>query len=50
MSRPAIDPVGEQAVDWMVRLSAGQHSANLRAEFDDWLRRDPEHARAWQRL
>lgn len=50
MSRPAIDPIGEQAVDWMVRLSAGQHSATLRAEFDAWLRHDPAHAQAWQRL
>lgn len=50
MSRPLIDPLGEQAVDWMVRLSAGHNEPGLQAEFDAWLQHDPAHAQAWQRL
>ncbi|MBD8576579.1 FecR family protein [Pseudomonas syringae] len=50
MSRPVIDPLGEQAVDWMVRLSAGRNEPGLQAEFEAWLQHDPAHTQAWQRL
>ncbi|MBH3431183.1 FecR domain-containing protein [Pseudomonas alkylphenolica] len=50
MSQRSIDPAGEQAIDWMVRLSAGNPGEKLQHEFNQWLISDPAHAHAWNRL
>jgi transmembrane sensor len=50
MSKPRLDPVSEQAIDWMVRLRADKPSAALQERFDTWLGLDPSHAQAWARL
>lgn len=50
MSQRSIDPAGEQAIDWMVRLSAGNPGEKLQHEFNQWLGSDPAHAQAWNRL
>jgi transmembrane sensor len=50
MSKPRLDPVSEQAIDWMVRLSAGTPNAALQERFNAWLETDPTHAQAWARL
>lgn len=50
MSTPHLDPAGEQAIDWMVRLSADRNDTRLHARFDAWLHSDPAHAQAWGRL
>ncbi|HWV09824.1 MAG TPA: FecR/PupR family sigma factor regulator, partial [Pseudomonas sp.] len=41
MSRAQLDRAGEEAIDWMVRLRAGQPDQRLRARFDQWLASDP---------
>lgn len=50
MSKLPLDPVSEQAIDWMVRLRADQPDAALQARFHAWLALDPAHARAWATL
>ncbi|OPK11506.1 FecR domain-containing protein [Pseudomonas sp. VI4.1] len=50
MSRPQLDPVSEQAIDWMVSLRAGKPDAALQARFNAWLAMDPAHAQAWAKL
>ncbi|WP_339533351.1 FecR family protein [Pseudomonas mucidolens] len=50
MSKVRLDPVSEQAIDWMVRLRADQPDARLQQRFDVWLQMDPAHAQAWARL
>lgn len=50
MSQPRLDPVSEQAIDWMVRLRADTPDAALQARFNAWLLQDPAHALAWERL
>ncbi|MNZ33428.1 fec operon regulator FecR [compost metagenome] len=50
MKQPRLDPAAEGAIDWMVRLSAGNTDAALQAQFDLWLASDPAHAQAWKRL
>ncbi|MDB5993913.1 MAG: iron dicitrate transport regulator FecR [Pseudomonas sp.] len=50
MSKARLDPVSEQAIDWMVSLRAGQPSAALQARFNTWLAMDPAHAQAWATL
>ncbi|MDN7142090.1 FecR family protein [Pseudomonas sp. JQ170] len=50
MNQPRLDPAAEGAIDWMVRLSAGNTDATLQAQFDQWLASDPSHAQAWKRL
>lgn len=50
MSDSGLDSAGEQAIDWMVRLRAGQADASLHAHFADWLDSDPAHQHAWARL
>lgn len=50
MSKPRLDPVSEQAIDWMVRLRADTPSAALQERFNAWLNMDPAHAQAWARL
>lgn len=50
MSKTRLDPVSEQAIDWMVRLRAGKPDALLQERFNAWLGMDPAHAQAWTRL
>ena len=50
MSKARLDPVSEQAIDWMVRLRAGKPDALLQERFNAWLGMDPAHAQAWARL
>jgi len=50
MSTPRLDPVSEQAIDWMVSLRAGKPDAALQERFNAWLAMDPAHARAWATL
>ncbi|WP_367371927.1 FecR domain-containing protein [Pseudomonas lini] len=50
MSKLRLDPVSEQAIDWMVRLRAGTPDAALQERFNAWLAMDPAHAQAWVTL
>ena len=50
MSKPRLDPISEQAIDWMVSLRAGKPDAALQERFNAWLAMDPAHARAWATL
>ncbi|VVO33638.1 FecR domain-containing protein [Pseudomonas fluorescens] len=50
MSKLRLDPVSEQAIDWMVKLRAGTPDATLQEHFNAWLSMDPAHAQAWEKL
>jgi transmembrane sensor len=50
LNKTRLDPVSEQAIDWMVRLRAGKPDAALQERFNAWLAMDPEHAQAWATL
>ncbi|WP_460157008.1 FecR domain-containing protein [Pseudomonas sp. S2_H10] len=50
MSKPRLDPVSEQAIDWMVRLRAGTPDAALQERFNAWLAMDRAHSQAWATL
>lgn len=50
MSAPRLDPLSEQAIDWMVKLRAGQPDAELQERFNAWLAMDPAHPQAWATL
>ncbi|CAI3800359.1 Protein FecR [Pseudomonas sp. MM221] len=50
MSRPALDPVSEQAIDWMVELRAATPDPALLQRVRLWLQQDPAHQQAWNRL
>lgn len=50
MSRARLDPVSEQAIDWMVKLRAGTPDAGLQERFNAWLATDRAHSQAWERL
>lgn len=45
-----LDPVAQEAVDWEVRLRAGDIAQEERKEFEAWRREDPSHEEAWARL
>ncbi|QLF92879.1 FecR domain-containing protein [Pseudomonas sp. ABC1] len=48
MSR--LDPAGESAIDWMLRLGSGTASAEDQRAFEQWLSANPGHRAAWERL
>jgi transmembrane sensor len=50
MSKTRLDPVSEQAIDWMVRLRAGTPDAALLERFNAWLAMDRAHSQAWATL
>jgi len=50
MSARSLDPIGEQAIDWMVALNARAPDAALLRQLEQWLRQDPAHQQAWDRL
>jgi transmembrane sensor len=50
MSVPPLDPISEQAIDWMVALKAGTPDAALVQRLKLWLLQDPAHQQAWSRL
>ena len=50
MSKLRLDPVSEQAIDWMVKLRAGTPDAALQTRFNAWLAMDPAHLQAWTKL
>lgn len=50
MSRQRLDPEVEQAIDWMVRLRAGDADPGLEQELATWLANDAAHAQAWKQL
>ena len=37
----------DEACEWFVEFRAGDVDPNLRQRFDEWLRRSPEHIRAY---
>ena len=50
MSKPCLDPISEQSIDWMVKLRAGTPDAALLERFNAWLAQAPAHAQAWATL
>ena len=50
MSNASLDPVSEQALDWMVALQAGTPDDALLQRLAQWLQQDPTHQQAWERL
>ncbi|MEE1890952.1 FecR family protein [Pseudomonas carassii] len=50
MSARSLDPIGEQAIDWMVALNARTPDDALLRQLEQWLRQDPAHQQAWDRL
>ncbi|BCJ07677.1 MULTISPECIES: FecR family protein [unclassified Pseudomonas] len=50
MSARSLDPIGEQAIDWMVALNARAPDDALLRQLEQWLRQDPAHRQAWDRL
>ncbi|MCE7761652.1 DUF4880 domain-containing protein [Pseudomonas putida] len=50
MSKPALDRVSEQAIDWMVELRAATPDPALLQRIRLWLQQDPAHQQAWNRL
>ena len=50
MNARRLDPISEQAIDWMVALKAGTPDDALLQRLNHWLRQDPAHQRAWDRL
>lgn len=50
MSKTRLDPVSEQAIDWMVKLRAGTPDAALQERFNAWLAKDRAHSQAWATL
>lgn len=46
----ALDPVVEQAIDWMVRLRSGRVDVRTEDAFQNWLNAAPDHAHTWQQL
>ncbi|EZH79738.1 iron dicitrate transport regulator FecR [Ectopseudomonas composti] len=50
MKDDALQPVVEQAIEWMVRLRSGRTDAATEAAFRDWLAAAPDHAQTWQEL
>ncbi|WP_296269989.1 FecR domain-containing protein [Pseudomonas sp. UBA6323] len=50
MSGEALDPVVEQAIDWMVRLRSGRADTRTEDAFQAWLSAAPNHAQTWQQL
>src|SRR6266702_1506155 len=45
---PPIDSaILESAAEWFVEFNAEEATSGMRAEFDAWLRRSPEHVRAY---
>jgi transmembrane sensor len=50
VSRPALDPVSEQAIDWMVELRAATPDEAQLQRFSLWLQQAPAHQQAWSRL
>lgn len=43
----ALDPVVEQAIDWMVRLRSGRADVRTQDAFESWLNAAPSHAETW---
>jgi transmembrane sensor len=50
MSKTRLDPVSEQAIDWMVKLRAGTPDAEMQERFNAWLVTDRAHSQAWAKL
>ncbi|EJN31404.1 MULTISPECIES: FecR family protein [unclassified Pseudomonas] len=50
MSKARLDPVSEQAIDWMVKLRAATPDTATQARFDAWLASDRAHSQAWDKL
>ncbi len=50
MSAPRLDPISEQAIDWMVKLRAGQPDPQLQERFNAWLAQDPAHLQVWNTM
>jgi len=46
----ALDPIVEQAIDWMVRLRSGRADVRTQDAFESWLNAAPSHAETWQQL
>ncbi|VVO30306.1 Protein FecR [Pseudomonas fluorescens] len=50
VSKTRLDPVSEQAIDWMVKLRAGTPDTALNERFNAWLAMDSAHRQAWDTL
>lgn len=48
--QPLPEPIVRQAIEWQMCLRAGAGNAELQQQWQDWLRHDPRHQLAWQRL
>ena len=44
---PVNDQINDEAARWFVEFSTGTHDARQTREFDTWLRKSPEHVRAY---
>lgn len=44
------EPIVRTAIDWQMRLRTNGGNAELQRQLQDWLRQDPQHQLAWQRL
>ena len=45
-----LDPVTEQAIEWMVRLRSGRADGATQHAFENWLNAASSHAQTWQQL
>lgn len=50
MSARTLDSITEQAIDWMVELNARTPDSALLQRLERWLKQDPRHQQAWDRL
>ena len=49
-SEPALDPISEAAVDWLVQYHSGQMTEADHSRHHAWLAAHPQHQAVWQRL
>ncbi|WP_129778025.1 FecR family protein [Peristeroidobacter soli] len=46
LPEPAVSPLEEEAIRWLVRLTSGEANAAERAQFERWSNQSPEHRAA----
>ncbi|WP_110972994.1 DUF4880 domain-containing protein [Pseudomonas huaxiensis] len=49
-SQPVPQAIVRKAIEWQMRLRGNAGNSELNEQLQDWLRRDPRHQLAWQRL
>lgn len=50
MNPCTLDPISEQAIDWLVQINAGTPDDALLQRLARWLAQDPAHRQAWEHL